>query len=221
MAMAKMNPIFAEAQRSVAAHKKCASALAALRDDPRFREELLKCANCVLLVYKREPAVERLMQFLVSFVQAEGANSSEGAEEDGLLHFFLDYLVRHHECKDKAVRFRATQMIGLIMDGLPEDAELSDELLDEMQDKIPLVRLHAAHALHRLQNDLATEMLIRLMSSDTSADVRLDPKWLSIKQRVSLLRDGLRDRDEMLRAHWLRKADGKQHADVAELAATE
>lgn len=190
------------------------------------------------------------------------------------------------------MRFRATQMIGLIMNGLAEEDELSEELFEAVQDamlsrthdKIPLVRVHAAHALHRLQapsdkDDPVSLELLRLMGADTSADVRLvalksiglsrhtlphvlrrardvrpdvraavygaigaklDTKWLSIAQRVGLLRDGLRDRDEpvraacaeMLVAHWLRKADGsaaavlgalhaEENADVAELAAKE
>lgn len=204
----------------------------------------------------------------------------------------LSYLVEHHECKDKAVRFRATQMIGLIMSSFGEEDELSEELFDALQaallarcqDKIPLVRLHAINALQRLQmpsdkEDPVTRELIRLMTTDTSADVRLaalrsiglapetlphilrrardvkpevrraayevigskiTAKWLSIAQRVELLRDGLRERDEsvrtacvaMLRTHWLRKADGRAaavlglldveaHTDVAELAARE
>lgn len=178
------------------------------------------------------------------------------------------------------------------MNGLAEDAELSEDAFDAVQaamlarthDKVPLVRVHAAHALHRLQvpteeDDPVTLELVRLMAADTSADVRLvalksvglsrhtlphiiqrardvkpevrkatyavvgaklDPKWLSIAQRVALLRDGLRERDDAVRAacvemvavHWLRKAvgsasaviatlDPEAHADVAELAARE
>lgn len=91
-AMELMSPLFTEAQRSVATHKKCVKALAAVRaraDEDAFRAELVKCTNCVLLVYKREPVIERLVQFLVMFVTAEASNGSEGTDENSLLTFFV------------------------------------------------------------------------------------------------------------------------------------
>lgn len=108
-----MSPLFTEVQRSVATHKKCAKALSGLRarfaNEAAFRTALFAATNCVLLVYKREPAVERLVAFLVSFVTGEAAEGEDA--DDSLLAAFLEHLIAHHECKDKAVRFRATQMV--------------------------------------------------------------------------------------------------------------
>lgn len=90
--LALMSPLFTEAQRSVAAHKKCAKSLAGVRarsDEATFRAELIKCTNCVLLVYKREPAIERLVQFLVAFVMADVPSGDEASDENSLSTFFV------------------------------------------------------------------------------------------------------------------------------------
>ena len=93
--MDAMSPVFVEAQKSLATHKKCTKALSKLRskmDEAAFRAELIKATNCALLVYKREPAVERLVQFLVAFVTSvacEAKDTGEPVDSDELLPHFV------------------------------------------------------------------------------------------------------------------------------------
>jgi condensin complex subunit 3 len=69
------------------------------------------------------------------------------------------FVVSVHNAKDKAVRFRACQIINNILKDLDEDTEIDDELWQGLQaalllrirDKIALVRVEAVKALTRLQ----------------------------------------------------------------------
>ncbi len=84
------------------------------------------------------------------------------------------------------MRFRVTQLAGRIMNMMKEEAEVSDELFEAIEqamlarckDKVPLVRAWALRALFRLQNpldpsDAFTVELLRLMATDGSKEVRM------------------------------------------------
>jgi hypothetical protein len=97
----------------------------------------------------------------------------------------LQFLVSIHNAKDKAVRFRACQLIAGVMSQLREDMELDDALWQALQDallfrcrdKIAVVRAMAATAMVRLQNNEDPQCpvvaeYVRLMKSDAVAAVR-------------------------------------------------
>ena len=97
----------------------------------------------------------------------------------------LASLVPLHNAKDKAVRLRVCQLVSGLLNGLGEDAEISDELwalleealLFRLKDKVPAVRCAAVAALKRLQDpsdvdDAVISEYLRLLSCDTSKDVR-------------------------------------------------
>ncbi len=255
---------FHEAQLSLAKHRKCAEALRALRTSigaEAFDKDFFECVACVLPVYKREPAAERVVEFVVSFATKHG----DGEHDDEFVQTFLTRLLRLTSAKDKAVRFRVAQLVGRIMNSMAEEAEVSDELFDAVEvamlarchDKVPVVRAMALRALFRLQDPTSascgiTAELLRLMSEDPSKEVRMaaistiapskhairaillrvrdtspevrlhalgvlrdkvEMRWLSISQRVSLLEGTLADRTpavasacaDMLCGSWLRK----------------
>ena len=87
--------------------------------------------------------------------------------------------------QDKAVRFRVCQMVGKILHALPEDAEIDEEVGDQIEvvgmermvDKIPAVRMQACLILTRLQDpedddDVVTKLYLHAVCSDSSPDVR-------------------------------------------------
>ena len=102
---------------------------------------------------------------------------------------FLGFLLNLHGAKDKAVRFRACQIIAGVLNGLGADAEVSDELyermtdvmLERIRDKMPPVRAQAARALSRLQDggetqdfsqDDITQAFVELLGSEKNKEVR-------------------------------------------------
>jgi len=70
----KVVDAFNSAQRSVATHPKAIAALVqtyrACSDQTDFVDEFLNCFNHALLVFKREPAAERIVEFACKFAAA-------------------------------------------------------------------------------------------------------------------------------------------------------
>jgi condensin complex subunit 3 len=117
--------ILDDCQRTTATHKKSCLALLRLyaHDPDKFKEQLLAHIDRLLLVFKREPAVERVCKFIVHFVTSpELRKLQTGDAELGL--DIIRYLLEVTDVKDKAVRFRSCQFIAGIMNSLGEDAEI-------------------------------------------------------------------------------------------------
>ena len=180
--------LFDECQKSFAVHKKCSAVMRQLKNgnEDAFREAFLVCLDRILLVFKRGATIERLVQFVIKF--ATNAEEEDGAD-DGFDVFLLEYLVGKANAKDKAVRFRVCQIIAGLLKGLGDDAEISDEvwedIVDKMveraNDKIAAVRVQAVHALNRLQDpqdpdDHVTALYVRLLNSSTCKDICNSPK---------------------------------------------
>jgi condensin complex subunit 3 len=114
--------ILDECQRSFATHRKALHSLTKLHvEHIGFVEEFMAHVNRVLVVFKREPAVERVVQFIVKFVTHTEGKASNGSD---FPTFFLRYLLGVYDAKDKAVRFRVCQLIGGVLNTLNEDAEI-------------------------------------------------------------------------------------------------
>jgi hypothetical protein len=181
-----LHSLLDDAQRSQASHRRVAAAMRVMRREhpADFPVALLRCVNRVLVLGRREPATERVVALLVRVAcdsdDDDGATAgaageaggdaadggAEAADDDSeeapppLSLLLLAYLLQHHGAADKAVRFRVTQMTAGIVNGLPEDTELSDELyeafadamLERSKDRAPAVRVQAVAALSRLQD---------------------------------------------------------------------
>ena len=185
MALSTVTQCFDAAQKSFATHRKCTEALAKLREtDPEsFDNEFFSCVCCILPVGKREPAIERLVEFVVKFATQHGG---EAETDDDFVQGLVSRLLPLTSASDKSVRSRATQLVGRVFNSMSEEAEVSDELFESVErsmlmrcrDKIPSVRAFAVRALFRLQDpssrsDEITSELLRLMADDASKEVRM------------------------------------------------
>ena len=177
-----------------------------------FFEAFVTNVHRLLVVKTREPSVERCVEFVIAFANAcareqaiLGRSDESGVEENNALssgstgssaapnaaddEFFTSQLVVHllqfHNAKDSAVRFRVCQLVAAVFNNLDEDAEIDDDLWDDVvdamvmrcKDKIVTVRVEAARCLRRLHepDDLestATAELLALMHTDKSKEVR-------------------------------------------------
>ncbi|XP_068710176.1 condensin complex subunit 3-like [Montipora foliosa] len=192
--------VFEEAQRGLQHHKKLLTELKKLHDktsQDEFQESFLFHLKHAMVVFNREPAVERVIEFAAKYatlkdhripsIQGGGQNSDD--EEDDASNIFLDsmftFLLDSHDAKDKAVRFRICQLINKLLNNLDDDAVINDNLADRifetmlkrLHDKFPAVRVQAVAAISRLQDPGDAECAVistylKLMSTDTSAEVR-------------------------------------------------
>ena len=151
--------VFDRCQKTVAAHESGVEKLMKLRRSmgpEGFMAEFIHCINHILLVFKRELAAERLVEFVVKYAVAQ--LGEKDLEEDTVAELIM-YLAPLSDAKDKAVRFRVCQLISRLFNALGEDAEIEDDLwesvyksmLARLTDKIPVVRIQAINALARLQ----------------------------------------------------------------------
>ena len=223
MAPATVADVFSKAQVSFGAHKKAAAVLHRLRvaSPDSFDDEFFACVACVLEVYKREPAAERIVEFVVEFATQ---SSEDEAFDEAFMQSLCMRLLRLAHAKDKAVRFRVAQLVCRMLNSMAEDAEVSDDLFEAVEeamlsrcrDKVPLVRAWALRALFRLQNpldpsDAFTVELLRLMATDGSKEVRMAaistvaPSKHSIKAILARTRDV----SEEVRLHALSVLAGK------------
>eukprot|EP00178_Gracilaria_changii_P026380 TRINITY_DN811_c0_g1_i1.p1 TRINITY_DN811_c0_g1~~TRINITY_DN811_c0_g1_i1.p1 ORF type:complete len:948 (-),score=149.11 TRINITY_DN811_c0_g1_i1:5471-8314(-) len=173
---------FNTAQRTAAAHPRATSLLlrAYHLNPDAFLDSFTFSLNRLLLVYSRDPPVERLVHFVSRFA---AGNTNQTANLCSLL---LTYLSHHSSATSRAVRFRSVQIIAAILHELPEDAVISEDiwetlnnsLINRSQDRLPRVRAAAAGALCRIQttgnpdDDVFCARLVEMLSLDNSTAVR-------------------------------------------------
>ena len=117
---------------------------------------------------QREPAVERLVRFVVVLANERDADEAH-EDDDAFLEELLWALLPLSEAADKSVRFRVCQLIASLLHGLSNDTGLADELYAELvsamterlRDRAPAARMQAARALARLQARRTLEMRCR------------------------------------------------------------
>lgn len=195
--MEKYLVIFDDAQKSIASHRSGLRKLNTLLQQQKSQEKSKECINFLLrncldralLCTKKEPNVDRLIKFFCDFIGStavERKNDDGSSIEDGYFQLMMNHLLQRSLSTDKNVRLRACECISTILLALSVEAEISDELWDEMErtltprlrDKTDKVRAAVILALERLQsptteNDTITSELIRVMTTDTSTLVRV------------------------------------------------
>jgi condensin complex subunit 3 len=206
------------AQKTIAAHRRCAVALRKLQEqEPKvFFEQFLHMIKPILLVFKREPNVERLIQFVIQYISnAERINHENESENQrrnsGLVvddmdettrRFCFDMireLLKFAHAKDKAIRFRVCQIVAGLINLMPEQIEIEDDLCEQLldtivcrlKDKAPIVRQQAVCILARIHNpvdpeDQITNEYIRLMATDSNKDVRKEVVKCIIPSKYTL-----------------------------------
>ncbi|XP_028390822.1 condensin complex subunit 3-like [Dendronephthya gigantea] len=169
------------------------------KDEEEFLEEFIHCMKYCMIVFQKEPAVERMMDFIAMYTtritkdQSDQVNASyaecDDESDDIIKNMFLsnilNFLLDVHDAQDKAVRYRTCQLISKIFQNLEEETTINEQLADKILtammtrlcDKIPIVRSQAICALSRLQDPMdpkcpVVEVYLYMMRSDNSADVR-------------------------------------------------
>ncbi|XP_045690451.1 condensin complex subunit 3 [Phyllostomus hastatus] len=161
-----------------------------MEDKTVFHEEFLHYLKYAMVVYKREPVVERVIEFAAKFVTSFHQSDEEEEEEDeeeggGILDYLFSFLLKSHEANSNAVRFRVCQLINKLLGNMPENAQIDDDLFDKikeamlirLKDKIPNVRLQAVLALSRLQDPKDDECSVSnayatMIENDSNPEVR-------------------------------------------------
>ncbi len=186
--MEKVSEIFGEAQRHMAVHKSSVKKLQAhLKDvSEAEREDIFQVilrgfVDQYLTVAKKETAVERVIKFFCDFLSDCSTN-----EDDKMFRSGIEHLLTRSLAADKTVRYRAMQSLAMIISSLDGDAEISNDLWENiittctprLRDKAPNVRMWALKALNRLQNpeneeDKLLQEFTRLMNTDTAVAVRV------------------------------------------------
>ncbi|XP_035021313.2 condensin complex subunit 3 isoform X1 [Hippoglossus stenolepis] len=193
-------------QRAQKGHNNKAKLVASLKsrynkfeDKTLFHEEFVHYLKYAMIVYKREPTVENVIEFVARFAtsfqsppkteeeqQQEDEEEDEEDEEDHpFLSFIFNFLLESHKASSHAVRFRVCQLINKLLGSMAENAQIDDDLFDHIHqamlirvtDKFPNVRIQAALAMTRLQQPKDPECptinaYLLILDNDSNAEVR-------------------------------------------------
>ena len=179
----QVEEIFGEIQGSVGTHRTLVRKMVGiLGESDESREEgmstiLRGCVDRVLSHGKKDAAVDRVIKFFCNFM----SSADEYCFNKGLEHLLM------RSCaNDKVVRFRACQMLATSLAEMNQDADIPEQLflamtqllIPRLRDRAANVRLWAVQAVSCLQdpedeNDLIILELLRLMGTDSSADIRI------------------------------------------------
>lgn len=173
---------FNDAQRTTAAHPRASKLLLSAfeQNATAFFSSFIQALNRIVIIFSRDPPVERLIQFVAGF------SATHTESMPNFCISILTYLLSQSNARTPAVRFRTVQLIASILKLLPESAEIPDDVLKSLQiavfnrvfDRVPRVRAAAAGALCRMQttgdakSDECTTMLTKMLSCDSSYAVR-------------------------------------------------
>ncbi|XP_022086528.1 condensin complex subunit 3-like isoform X2 [Acanthaster planci] len=165
--------VLEDCQKGIHNHAKLTAALRItydeLDDKTAFHQEFLGFFKRALIIFKREPAVERTLDFVARFAAsfAVAVNSGDETEEElpqtpanNFMVFLFAFLLQHHNARDRAVRFRVCQMINKLLVSLGDEAQIDEDLYEQiydsmlirLHDKFPAVRTQAVTAVARLQD---------------------------------------------------------------------
>ncbi|XP_064916684.1 condensin complex subunit 3 [Columba livia] len=162
-----------------------------LEDKGDFHEKFIHFLKYAMIIYRREPAVEQVINFVAKFVtsfyemEKMDGSEEEEEEEDLLLNYVFNFLLESHNANSHAVRFRTCQLINKILGNMPENAQIDDDLFDKineamlirLKDKFSNVRIQAVLALSRLQdpkdeNCPVVNIYNTLLENDSNSEVR-------------------------------------------------
>uniref|UniRef100_A0A667WF66 Non-SMC condensin I complex, subunit G n=1 Tax=Myripristis murdjan TaxID=586833 RepID=A0A667WF66_9TELE len=153
-----------------------------LEDKTLFHEEFVHYLKYAMIVYKREPTVENVIEFVAKFSTSFQCppKTEEEEEKGGVLHILLS-----HKANSHAVRFRVCQLINKLLGSMAENAQIDDDLFDQIHqamlirvtDKFPNVRIQAALAMTRLQQPMdpdcpTIDAYMMILENDSNAEVR-------------------------------------------------
>ncbi|XP_067386414.1 condensin complex subunit 3 isoform X2 [Emydura macquarii macquarii] len=184
----RIKEAFQLAQKAHQNHAKLVVALkrtySQLKDKMVFHEEFVHYLKYPMMIYKREPAVEQVINFATKFVTSFDQLEEE-EEDNSLLSYLFNFLLESHKANSHAVRLRVCQLVNKLLGSMPENAQIDDDLFDKindamlirLKDKIPNVRIQAVLALARLQdpsdeNCSVVNVYNTLLENDSNSEVR-------------------------------------------------
>lgn len=183
--MLKISKVFDDARASRASHIRKLKELSALRSSiplAQFFDAFSKTLIPVFTTPRRIASVERIVQFVAIFACIRDPNNSEDC--DAFFEQFMRFLISGTAAASRTTRFRACQIISEIIMRLPDDAEVSSEIWDEVidcikirvGDKVPVIRTFSVRALSRFANDAENsdilELLLETLPSEQNPEVR-------------------------------------------------
>ncbi|XP_050228853.1 uncharacterized protein LOC126678036 [Mercurialis annua] len=139
-----------------------------------FSASFFKTLTPLFHIQRRIPSVERVIRFVSLFAAAH----------NDFLEEFIQFLLIAAVAANKNARSRACHIISEIIMRLPDDAEVSDDVWDEViecmklrvTDKVPIVRIFAIRSLARFANDSENsdilDLLLDMLPQEPSAEVR-------------------------------------------------
>ncbi|XP_019439490.1 PREDICTED: condensin complex subunit 3 [Lupinus angustifolius] len=182
----KIATIFDEARTSYATHNRKLKELSLLRSKflsiSQFFSAFSQTLTPLFDFQRRIASADRVVSFVSAFAAAR--DPARESDSDEFLELFLKFLLVAAVAANKTARFRACQIVSEIILRLPDDAEVSNEVWDEViecmklriGDKIPLVRTLAIRALSRFVNDTVNSDILALyleqLPLEQNADVR-------------------------------------------------
>nr|KYP75960.1 Condensin complex subunit 3 [Cajanus cajan] len=178
--MLKIAAILDEARSSYATHNRKLKELSLLRSKSPspslFFSAFSKILTPLFDFQRRLASADRVVSFVSTFAAVTAA--------DEFLDHFLKFLLVAAAASNKTARYRACQIVSEIILRLPDDAEVSSDLWDEViewmmvrvRDKIPVVRTFAVRALSRFVNDSVNsdilDLFLEMLPLEQNADVR-------------------------------------------------
>jgi condensin complex subunit 3 len=141
--------------------------------------------GCLQQIYSDFTSSSYFQQNNASYAENSDDEENGNSDKNSFLSDVLNFLLDVHDARDKAVRYRACQLVSKIFRNMHEEATINEQLADKILtsmmtrlcDKIPIIRSQAICALSRLQDPIdpkcpVVEVYLYLMQSDNSADVR-------------------------------------------------
>ncbi|XP_008227932.1 PREDICTED: condensin complex subunit 3 [Prunus mume] len=170
--MLKIAQILNDARTSNATHNRKLKELSALRSKTSssslFFSAFCKTLTPLFAFQRRTASAERTVRFISAFAMAR--DSGPASQCDAFLEDFLRFLLPVSAAANRTHRFRACQIVSSIILQLPDDAEVSSELWDEVidcmklraEDKVPVIRISAVRALSRFASDCENSDILDL-----------------------------------------------------------
>ncbi|KAI8017905.1 Condensin complex subunit 3 [Camellia lanceoleosa] len=182
--MQKIARVLDETRASHATHIRKLKDLSTLRSSSPllFFSAFSKTLTPLFNFQRRNASSERIVRFVAIF--ASNRDSNNAPLSDSFLDSLLRFLLVATSAANRTARFRACQIISEIIMRLPDDAEVSNEIWDEViecmklriGDKVPVIRTFAVRALSRFVNDSENgdilDLFLESLPLEQNAEVR-------------------------------------------------
>ncbi|KAJ8674292.1 hypothetical protein QAD02_005554 [Eretmocerus hayati] len=218
----KISEVFTAVQYNRTCHPKYLKNLRKLYDKMEldtFFKEFVSNLRVPMTYIEKHPHVENALRFAAEFIiSIQPKSETEDADECDEMCAFLaqtfEFLLKSHNAKDKAIRYRVCYFLNMLLDTMGDNATIEDELcnkimqsmMERILDKSPKVRAQAAIALHRLQEPQnpacpVINVYIFHLTKDPSAEVRrvILSKMAKNKQTLHAAIKRTRDVDDSVR----------------------